>query len=395
MPARRITLLALVLITVVTTTAVADDFPEAFLEVNASDFTNWCFDGGSCLGPAGRIYYNRVDGIDFYLGLRYRSETRLHPRVVALWGWPSARSGSFYQLEFEQPLLSQKSLSFGVDFYKKTAMSRQDEEAIGDLDNNLRAVTARRDLRDYFMREGGTFFVQHIVNPEFLVRLEYRTDDLTSLTTAQSVWSLVRNNERWRENPALMVGNEINAWGYEGKMNSWYLNFAYDSRDAISHSGWRLRGFFERSGKGTGGDYDFVKYTLDVMPYWRITDTQTLTLMSQWGIASGTDFPSHKLFYLGGIENLAGYERKEYSGKNVFFTRLEYGVRIWHEFEVIYYADVGETWSSRGYQFDELKYDLGIGFHWDAPGLGEFRVDVARAFEDNRDLMVDFRLYVN
>lgn len=395
MSARRVTLLVLILVAVASPRVSAHDIPEAFLEVDASDFTSICLDDGGCFGPAGRFYYNRVDGMNFYLGVRYRSETRLHPRVLALWGWPSSRSGSMYQLKFEQPLLDQNSLSFGVGFYDKTSESRQDSERIQDLDNNLRAFSARRDLRDYFTTEGGNFFVNYIVTPELTFRLEYKSENLTSLDTVQSVWTLFRRNEEWRENPPLMVGVEKGQRLFEGKMKSWVGSFEYDTRDEFEYSGWRLRGFYTYSGQKAGGDYDFRRIDFDVMPYWRITETQTLTLKAWWGLASGTDYPSQELFYLGGIENMAGYGDKEFAAKNVFWGRVEYGVHIWEEFEVIYYGDLGEAWNgSTGFDASEILYDLGIGFRWDFPGLGDFRIDAAHALDDGRDLQVDFRLYV-
>jgi outer membrane protein assembly factor BamA len=388
-------MLALALALVLAALVRAQEPPEPFLSVSASDFTEICLDDESCLGPAGKIYYNRVDGLTVYLGARYRSEVHLHPRVDAVWGWPSARDDGYYQMEFEQPVHSQDSFSFGVAYYGRTAWSRQDDEAITNLDNSLRAMFAKEDLRDYFRREGATVFVQHWATPELVFRVEFRNDRLESISEQQSVWSLFGNDSDWRENPPLEVGILKATREFEGRMRSWYGHFVYDSRDFLEHSGWHGRGFFEFSGGSTGGDYTFRKYEFDLSHYVRLTETQTLTLTGRWGIASGTDFPSHKLFYLGGMENLRGFERSEFAGKNLLFGRAEYNVQIRPRFETIYFLDAGEVWlGTTGFDTDGMKYDVGIGFRYDVPGLGDVRLDVARALAEDADIVIDFRLLV-
>lgn len=368
---------------------------DAFLEIEGSDFTKWCIDTDSCFSPAVDIYYNRVDGLLFYAGLQYSSERHLHPRAVALRGFSSARDDQYYQIEVEQPLFSQDSFSFGVELYDKNDWSYEDEVYVTDWGNNLHAFVLREDHRDYFRREGVTAFAQQKLGDDLTVRLEYRADDLRSVEDLQHVWTVTRRDDDWRENPPLSVGILAGEREFEGDMESVVALVTYDSRDLYDWSGWLTRVRFEYSGGGTGGDYEFRKYFIDASRYLRVTDTQTLTLRSAWGLGSGTDYPSHKLFQLGGEYTLRGYDYKEFKGKNMFFARVDYGIEFWPHATLIYFVDAGQTWyGTSGFQSDEMKYDFGVGCRFEAPWGGDIQIDVARSTEEDADIFVDFSLYL-
>lgn len=394
---RAITLAALTILVAAPACHAQDaDEPEPFLTIDSSDFIDWCEDT-YCFMPAMGLYYNRVDGLLYYLGVQYRNDEHLHPRFRALRGWTSARKEGYYQIDFEQPLFSQDGFSFGVSFYEKTGWSEDDNEAISDFANNLLSFAARLDRRDYFRRDGFTVFTQLKATPELTLRLEFRADELTSLETRQSVWSVFRRNKDWEENPPLRVGN-LNAPDvveeFEGTMRSYYGSVVYDGRDPYERTGWLGRWLFEFAGGIAGGDYYFRRHMIDLRQHIRMTDTQTLSLRGSWGIGNGTDFPSHKLFYLGGGATLRGYEWKEFSGKNMLFGRAEYGVRILPELQVIYFFDTGSVWYSGGDVSGEVLGDLGVGLRFEIPGLGDVRLDLARAATtEDADVMVDIQVY--
>lgn len=374
------------------------DEPEPFLTIDSSDFIDWCEDT-YCFRPAVGLYYNRVDGLLSYLGIQYWNEEHLYPRLRAVRGWTSAREADYYQVDLEQPIHSQDAFSLGVSFYRKTDWSRQDDESISDFANNLLALLARVDHRDYFKREGVTYFAQLKATPNVTLRLELRHDELSSLEAQESVWSLFRQDVEWDRNPPLTTGN-LNAPNtvevLEGSstMKSFYWSMVYDNRNPYERTGWAARWFVEFGGGNVGGDYEFWKHEISAKRLFPLTDAQTLSLAGAWGIGTGTDFPSHKLFYLGGEANLRGYEWKEFSGKNMTFGRAEYAVTMWPEFQVIGFYDTGSVWYSGGEVESDLLSDIGVGFRFDAPGLGEFRLDVARALTTEKaDVMVDFQLY--
>jgi outer membrane protein assembly factor BamA len=390
--------IALILLAATASPAQDSDEPEPFLTIDSSDFIDWCEDT-YCFRPAVGLYYNRVDGILHYLGIQYRHDEHLHPRFRAVHGWSSARGATHYQIDFEQPIHSQDSFSLGVSFYEKTSWSRQDAEAITDFGNNLLAFVARLDRRDYFKRDGVAYFAQLKPTPNVALRLELRHDDLSSLDTQESVWTVFRRDEDWDENPPLMTGN-LNAPAtvevIDGtmEMKSFVWSVVYDGRDPYERTGWMGRWITEFAGGNVGGDYEFRKHEFGLKRILGISDSQTLSLSGAWGLASGDDFPSHKLFYLGGGATLRGYEWKEFSGKNMVFGRAEYAVDIRPELQVIYFVDSGSAWYTGGEVSSELQHDIGLGLRFDAPGVGDFRLDIARAATtEDADIMVDFQFY--
>ena len=371
---------------------------DPFLTVEGREFVDLCFENGGCLGPSANLYYNRVDGLLFYIGMEYRADRLLHPRMRALLGWPSARDDDYYRLEFEQPIWSPDGFSIGVELYEKTDWSWDDDEFVSDFGNNLRAFFLRQDYRDYWRAEGVTVFAQHHATPELTLRLEYRNDEITSLRKRESVWSLFDRDDEWRENPPLMVGILDAQREYEGRMRSVFTSAVYDSRNRYVHSGWRARFFVEVAPEGLEGDYEFRRYWADAEWLVRLTRTQTLAVGAEWGIGSGTDFPSNRLFHLGGEHDLRGYELREFSGKDRLFGRVEYGVQMRENLKTIFFADGGEVSyaadSPESDDSDGFVWDVGIGFRFDAPGFGDVRLDFARAVTDEeRDIQVDFVLY--
>ena len=304
-------------------------------------------------------------------------------------GWPSAHGSSYYQLEIEQPVFSQDSFSFGVNLYDKSAWNIEDEETISDFDNNMHALLARIDERDYFRSNGVTIFAQHKATPELMLRGEYRSDKLSSLPDRQSVWTIFGGDDDWRENPPLTVGVSEDAREFEGTMSSYVWSAEYDSRDDDMTTGWRARGIGEY---GVGGDYEFTKHVVEGMKLIPITPTQTLELFGMWGIIDGTDLPSHKLFRLGGRGNLRGYDLKEFGGEDIVFGRGEYGVQVTKPLKMIYFLESGQVCydasAPESDDSDGFKHDAGIGFQIEAPWCGWFRLDVASAIAEETDLKV-------
>lgn len=363
---------------------------DAFIEISTGDFTSFCAWEESCFSPTGEVYYNRVDGLLVYLGAQYRSDLMLHPRVHAMVGWPSSRDDRYYKVGVEQPVFSQDGLSFGVDLYEKTAWSREDDDAISDFGNNMAAFFARFDERDYFKRDGYTAFAQHKVTPELTLRLEFRNDRLASLEEHDDVWTVLHSKDDWRDNPPLEVGIPGNSREFVGRMKSYVLSVVYDDRDEERSGGWLARGFFELTTEATGGDYDFKKYVVDATKQFAVTSTQTLTLKGVLGKGSGTEFPSHKLFHLGGRRDLMGYGLKEFGGKDLVFGRVEYTVGISENVDFIYTGNVGSveygTSSKSTNETDGFKSDMAIGFRTEAPWDGHIRLDFARALEDDAEV---------
>jgi outer membrane protein assembly factor BamA len=389
-------LLIVVLIVSLSGTALAGK-KSAFIELSAGDLTDFEIWEDSHFSPTGDIYYNRVDGLLMYMGVQYHSESRLHPRFKAVWGWPSSRSDSYYQIDIEQPIHSQDSFSFGASLYERSAWSLEDAETLSDFGNNMQAFWARIDDRDYYRQDGVTVFAQHKVTPELTLRGEYRNHRLETLSELDHVWTVFDRDDPWRENPPLMVGVLKSAREFEGRLSSYVWSAEYDSRDEDGTTGWWARGIAEYGGRAAGGDYKFRQHRFEGCKLFPITSTQTLELYGLWGISDGDEFPSHKLYHLGGRGNLRGYEIKEFTGKDIIFGRVEYRVQVTEPLTMTYFIESGEVgYSTTLPDLDDSsgghKHDAGLGFRFEAPWDGWIGIDVARAMEEEADIQVYFTL---
>jgi outer membrane protein assembly factor BamA len=400
-------LLALAIVTAAAPAAWADDAvapdasavapaaeEEPFISLRAADAVSWCSDDIGCLEPAARVYYNRVDGLLFYVGIRYHSEVHLHPRLTALRGWPSARGSAYYELDVEQPVFGQDAFSFGATFYDRSAWTEDDSENITDVENNLFALLLRQEQRDYFREDGYTLYARQAIGDRIRLALEYDDADLSSLAAQQSVWSVFRRDADWVENPRLTVGLDSGEREFDGRMSRVRLSVAYDDREGVERRGWFARGRMENAKDDGDGDYDYRRIAFDLSRKLRVTDTQDLSLRGSWGVGSGTDFPSHRLFYLGGLGTLRGYPYRAYAGKNMVFASVEYSVRIRPSLYMIYFVDSGEVWNNTsGFDWDEHKTNVGIGVRFEAPGVGDVRIDAARpTMAEDADTIVSLRL---
>ncbi|MCK4512752.1 BamA/TamA family outer membrane protein [bacterium] len=374
--------------------AGAADDEGAFISINTAELVGW--EDGKGFRPTADIYYNRVDGLLFYAGVEYERYESMHPRLEARRGWASARADNYYFILVEQPLFSADSFSLGVSLYNRSAWSREDEEMITDIENNLLALFFRQEFRNYFRREGLTIFAEHEFTTGASIRVEYASDELSSLDTRQHVWSAFRTKSDWEENPPLERGILDGAEEYEGVLKNLTCTFAFDNHDPVESTGWDVTLRTEYAGSATGGDYDYRRTLLKTRRYFRLSPTQTLNVRVSWGVANGTDFPSHKLFHLGGMGNLRGYDYNEFEGKHLFFASVEYGVHVIEDLELIYFADAGRAWFGTApttYDSDEMNYNIGIGLRLGAPGVGDVRVDVARpATTEDADIRVILRL---
>jgi outer membrane protein assembly factor BamA len=388
---------ALILVALTLPQLASADPQGSFIELTVGDMTEFEIWEDSHFSFDGEFYYNRVDGMLPYFGLQYRSDTALHPRFNALLGWPSAHDGSYYKIHVEQPLWRQDGFSFGIDLYEKSSWSLEDEEIITDFGNNLHAFFARIDDRDYFVEDGATVFAKHHLTDEITLKGEFRTAKLDSLSELEHVWTVFERDDEWRNNPPVMMGALGGAKLYDGgRVSSFVWTAEYDSRDFEEHTGWWGRVMAEYAGKAASSDYEYRVQRVEGEVLFPITTTQALSLYGLAGFGSGDDFPSYKLFHLGGRGNLRGYEYKEFAGKDIIFGRAEYRVKVTEPLEMIYFLESGEvgygTTTPNSDDTDGAKHDVGVGFRVGAPWDGWMQLDVARAFDEDAEIQVYLRL---
>ena len=81
----------------------------------------------------------------------------------------------------------------------------------------------------------------------------------------------------------------------------------------------------EMSNSDLRSDFSFNQYVLELRHYLPISRNERLDLRFKAGSAEGT-LPFQKLFELGGISTLRGFEYKEFVGDRLLLANIEYNL---------------------------------------------------------------------
>ncbi len=165
-------------------------------------------------------------------------------------------------------------------------------------------------------------------------------------------------------------------------------------------TGWKAFLNLENAGHFLGGDTAFFRTNFGFDKYFCITDNHKIALNSKFGFGSPGD---KYLFYLGGIEGLRGYGRKEIKGSQMLLCRMEYRAKLkddmgiylldntlhFKDFSIVPFFDVGKTWFTN-FNSTDFKKDAGLGFTLKVAlaGLLEetiVRFDVSRAIDEPKE----------
>ena len=145
----------------------------------------------------------------------------------------------------------------------------------------------------------------------------------------------------------------------------------------------RLDATYEVATEGMGSDFDFTRFIGRLRWRRELGDRFAVDSRILAGFTSG-DPPLQKLFALGGLNTLRGYERKRIQGLRMALLQVEgalYPGRLWPA--LIGFWDGGGAWggepNAEGTRYPAgWRDDLGIGVRWPPRSSRIFgRVDVA------------------
>ncbi len=172
------------------------------------------------------------------------------------------------------------------------------------------------------------------------------------------------------------------------------VGWARDKRDSVIYT---TRGIFQRIWAEAGlpgGDLTYYKTNLQHQWYYPLTRDYTLHFNGQVGYADGYDdkpLPFYKVFYLGGVNSLRGYETASIGpkdsngdalgGSHLLLTNLEFlmpfpGLARDRSIRLGLFVDAGLVGES--YDFDELRYSAGLVFNWYSP-VGPLKLSYGKA----------------
>ncbi|TAK54241.1 MAG: hypothetical protein EPO24_13365 [Bacteroidetes bacterium] len=263
------------------------------------------------------VRYNRVEAL--FLGLNYPNEYSWDERSISLFG--SAGYGfATHRWRYSGGLSQQFGMGrtlieIGAEGHSLT--DTKDQWIVDESENTLAAFFLRDDYRDYFGREGVSGwagFYGRWNTTDLQLRAAYLNDEYQSLEWKTN-WSVFGGDKLFRDNPPV----------WEGRMRSALVTFDVHQETQRRYliSGWKFAVSAEQAGKSFGGDFEFNRYTVDLIRYQPLSKYENLNFRLRAGSATG-DVPPQKWFELGGISTLPAFGYKEFPGNRIALFNAEY-----------------------------------------------------------------------
>ncbi|MFC2088883.1 BamA/TamA family outer membrane protein, partial [Calditrichota bacterium] len=346
------------------------------------------------------VRYNRVQGL--FLGLELPKSIGGKSRIVTIHGFGGygfEEQAWRYQVGIDRYFFDQKAYRFelGANFHDLT--DTRDDWLITPLENTLASFLIHEDFQDYYRRQGYEVHISQNWSIYLKGTLAYRNDEYETLSK-NADWALFGGKKKFRDNPAIEEGN----------MRSFYGEIYLDTRNnhETPRRGWYGKVSMEVSNSGLNSDFYFNQYIFELRHYLPLSRRERLDFRLKLGSSEG-NLPFQKMYELGGISSLRGFQFKEFAGDRLILANFEYVLSpsvfsrdlfFFDDVRLILFSDVGSTWFSsdnskwnKGFdhlKFNDLKSDLGIALSsWD----GTVRLNIAKRTDTNKNpMMITFRI---
>ena len=297
------------------------------------------------------LSYDRVDGLSLFMHEEFNDPELLYPRIHLVEGYAFDSRKWRYRLDFEQPLFSPTSFSFGASVYLIT--DTFDGELTGNIENSLSSLFLKKDYRDYFEREGAAVFARQKFLGYNKVTVQYAEDTYRS-ADAISKGLFYRHSRQFRPNPPVD----------EGKWATVTAQYEFDSRqdDQAGPTEHWYRLEYESGRHKDEPCMEYTRLAADLRTYLNLNPGQYLSCRLKLGANPSGTLPFQREFYVGGIGTLAAHAYKEFRGDHMILFNAEYAIDVVKRFQVIMLTDVGKAWYGRDALKDQtLELDVGIG----------------------------------
>jgi hypothetical protein len=349
--------------------------------------------------PAGRFrmlpdpgeredWFSSVDGFAPSLGMGiaiFDHRRYNHTFVSGHLGYKFASERAGYALGFERPLFSSTKLYVGGELHDLTASD--DQWQVSEIEAGLAAVGPRKSFRDYYRRRGVQVNAALRLHPQIEAVFAWRAEhhDALPTTTDFSLWN---DDEPFRPNVAavegrlnaVVIGASADSHGFERES----LEASYRRHQLETPFGdrlnppdfkrdprpiWRVDWTSEISEPDAfGSHFDFRRHIVTGRARMLLSTHQSFGVRAIRGWAGGA-LPPQRMFAIGGIGSVHGYEFKEVTGDTLGLLNLEYEVGWPGGLTAIGFFDAGRVHPLTGSPSRWLK---GVGY---GIGLGGMRID--------------------
>jgi hypothetical protein len=297
------------------------------------------------------LSYDRVDGLSLFMHEEFNDPELLYPRIHLVEGYAFDSRKWRYKVDFEQPLFSPTSFSFGGSVYLIT--DTFDKELTGEIENSLSSLCLKKDYRDYFEREGAAVFARQKFLRYNSVTVQYAEDTYRSVE-AISKGLFYRHSRHFRPNPPVNEGKWATVTAqYE-------LDSRQDEREGPTEHWYRLE--YESGRHKNEPCMEYTRLAADLRAYLNLNPGQYLSCRLKLGATPSGTLPFQREFYVGGIGTLAAHAYKEFRGDHMILFNAEYAIDVVKRFQFIMLTDAGKAWYGRDALKDQrLDLDVGIG----------------------------------
>jgi len=336
-------------------------------------------------------WFSAVDGFVPSLGFGaavFDHDRFNHAYVAGHLSYKFASERAGYALGFERPIFTAPRLFLGGEIHDLTASD--DQWQISSSEASLAAIGPRRSFRDYYRRRGAQIGGALRVHPQVELLFAWRGERHEPLATRTdfSVWN---DDESFRPNRAavdghmnaVVLGGSVDGRGFdreslEATYRRHQLETPFGERlsdpdDEHDRSAmWRIDWTSEISTPETlKSDFDFRRHIISGRARLALSPHQDFGVRVIGGWSDGV-LPPQRLFAIGGIGSVHGYEFKEAVGDSLALVNLEYALG-WHNgLKLFGFYDIGRAGLPRAAAAGDARWLKGVGW---GIGVGDARID--------------------
>src|SRR5262245_39505518 len=348
--------------------------------------------------PAGRFrmvpdlgdredWFTSVDGFVPSLGFNaavFDHRQFNHAYVAGHLSFKTAAERAGYALGFERPIFRTRKLYLGGELHDLTASD--DQWQVSSTEASLAAIGPRKSFRDYYRRRGVQITSAFRVHPRAELFLAWRNERQENVAV-ESDFSFWNDDEPFRPNrpaidgrlSALIIGASLDGASFDREaLGTTYRRHLleepfgqrleeFDSHRRMPSPVWRIDWTSEISAPDAlDSDFDFKRHLVSGRARLALSPHQDFGVRAIGGWSDGL-VPTQRLFSIGGLGSVHGYEFKEQTGNTLALLNLEYALGWRNAFQIVGFFDAGHA-SSRNPVFNpalappDSGWLRGIGF---------------------------------